>query len=434
MAQPSTAVLPPRRFGGGRIAWWLFVLVSFALLFFLLGTEVMRFSTPGQLQRLQIVQDIPLPDALPDAQRSHNPLAAGQAERFDHLDFQALDPQTHLLFIAHSGPNPVKEHALNPAFDPARDGKTDGNVVVFDTQRQKVVGLLPIPHGAGVTVAPDLGRAYVGDALDGIIYAIDERTLHMTPIQLDAHDGPDDIEYDPVDHKLFVSDPGIPVNPDQTAIPARQNQNLAVIDALTNQLVTKILLGNDGSKFGDDVGHTWFDPISHRQLVITLPLPNLDDPNASVTPPSFLTVINPLTVSIVTRIQLPNTCVNPHGMTIDVEQREVFIACIGSQNLVRVDLLTMRPFPDTTHLPLGFNPDIVRLDHLLHVLVVGCVTGYSVFDESGRGLKKLGNYFLGGGSHHTVAIDEATQLLYLPLPSVGDRPILRVIRYVPNGA
>ena len=92
----------------------------------------------------------------------------------------------------------------------------------------------------------------------------------------------------------------------------------------------------------------------------------------------------------------------------------------------------MQAFPGSL-LSVAFNPDIVRLDHPLHLLFVGSAGGISIFDESGRGLKKLGDYFLGGGSHHTLAIDEATQLMYLPQPSVGDRPVLRVIKYVANG-
>src|SRR5690349_24476754 len=102
MAQQSMASSPAKRFSLGRIFWWIFVAASFGLLLFLVASEVVRFSTPGELHRLQIVQDIPLPNALPDANRtSQNPFAAGQAQRFDHFDFQALDPGTHLLFIVH---------------------------------------------------------------------------------------------------------------------------------------------------------------------------------------------------------------------------------------------------------------------------------------------------------------------------------------------
>jgi hypothetical protein len=430
MAQHSMASSPPKRFGVGRIAWWFFVLGSFALLLFLLASEVMRFSTPAQLHRLQIVQDIPLPDALPDPHRtSQNPFAAGQAQRFDHFDFQSFDPNTHLLFIVHTGPNPDKEAAIlhNPNFDAG----TDGNIVVFNTQLNKVVGLINVPQAAGVMVTPDLGKVFIGDAADSIIYIVSEQSPFNTiaKIQLDPLDGPDALEYDQIDHRIFVGDPGIPADPDNANV-ALKNQNVAVIDAITNKLITRIPFGLH-PPFGDDVGHIQFDPVTHRILVVTLPLIDQNS-NAVQTPPSFLAVVDPVALKVVSQVKLPDACLAPHGLVIDAEQREAFVACVDSNTLARVDLQTMQAFPGTL-LPVAYNPDIVRLDRSLHLLFVGCAGGISIFDESGRGLKKLGDYFLGGGSHHTVAIDEATQLIYLPQPSVGDRPILRVIKYVANG-
>ena len=171
--------------------------------------------------------------------------------------------------------------------------------------------------------------------------------------------------------------------------------------------------------------------MTHRIFVLTLPLIDQNS-NAAQTPPSFLAVIDPVALQVVSRIRLPDTCLAPHGLVIDVQQREAFVACVDSLNLTRVDLQTMQAFPGPL-IPVAYNPDIVRLDHPLHLLFVGCAGGISIFDESGRGLKKLSDYNLGGGSHHTIAIDEATQLVYLPQPSVGDRPILRVIKYVANG-
>ncbi|MGZ3624836.1 MAG: YncE family protein [Ktedonobacteraceae bacterium] len=430
MAQQSTAASPPQRFSVGRIAWWFFVLVSFGLLLFLLVSEFMRFSTPAQLHRLQIVQDVPLPDALPDAHRtSQNLFAAGQAQRFDHFDFQSLDPTTHLLFIVHTGPNPDKEAAIlhNPNFDAG----TDGNVVVFNTALNKVVGLINVPQGAGILVAPDIGKVFIGDANDSIVYIANEQSPFnvVAKVQLDPLDGPDAIEYDPVDHRVFVADPGIAGNPDD-ANTALKNQNVAVIDAITNKLITKIPFGIH-PPFGDDVGHIQFDPVTHRIFVVTLPLIDQNS-NATQTPPSFLAVVDPVALKVVSHIRLPDACLAPHGLVIDAQQREAFVACVDSNNLARVDLQSMQAVPGPL-LSVAFNPDIVRLDHPLHLLFVGCAGGISIFDESGRGLKKLGDYFLGGGSHHTVALDETTQLMYLPQPSVGDRPILRVIKYVANG-
>ncbi len=430
MAQQTMAPAPPQRTGVGRIGWWVLVVVSFGLLAFLILSEVIRFSTPAQLHRLQIMQDIPLPDALPDPHRtSQNPFAAGQAQRFDHFDFQSYDPGTHLLFIVHTGPNPDKEAAIlhNPNFDVA----TDGNIVVFNTQLNKVVGLINVPQAAGVIVAQNVGKVFIGDVEGGTIYIANEHSPFniIAKVQLDPNDGPDAIEYDPLDHRIFVGDPGNAISADNANI-ALKNQNVAVIDAITNRLITRIPFGLH-PPFGDDIGHLQFDPITHRVFVVTLPLIDQNS-NAPQTPPSFLAVINPVTLRVESRIRLPDTCLAPHGVVIDVQQREAFVACVDSQNLVRVDLQTMRSFPGPP-LPVAFNPDIVRLDHPLHLLFIGCAGGISVFDESNRGLKSLGSYFLGGGSHHTIAIDEATQLIYLPQPFVGDRPILRIIRYVANG-
>ncbi len=390
----------------------------------------MRFTTPAQLHRLQIVQDIPLPDALPDAHRkSQNPFSAGQAQRFDHFDFQSFDPNTHLLFIVHTGPNPDKEAAIlhNPNFDAG----TDGNIVVFNTALNKVVGLIDVPQGAGILVAPDIGKVFIGEASDSIVYIANEQSPFniIARVQLDPLDGPDAIEYDPVDHRIFVGDPGIPADPDN-ANAALKNQNVAVIDAITNKLITKIPFGIH-PPFGDDVGHIQFDPVTHRLFVVTLPLIDQNS-NATQTPPSFLAVVDPVALKVVSHVKLPDGCLAPHGLVVDAQQREAFVACVDSNTLARVDLQTMQASPGPL-LSVAYNPDIVRLDRPLHLLFVGCAGGISIFDESGRGLKKLGDYFLGGGSHHTVAIDEATQLLYLPQPSVGDRPVLRIIKYVANG-
>ena len=430
MAQHSMASSPPKRSGVGRIFWWFFVLGSFALLLFLLGSEVMRFSTPAQLHHLQLVQDIPLPDALPDPHRTNqNPFAPGQAQRFDHFDFQSLDPNTHLLFIVHTGPNPDKEAAIlhNPNFDAG----TDGNIIVFNTKLNKVVGLISVPQAAGVMIAPDLHKVFIGDAADSIIYIVNEQSPFNTiaKIQLDPNDGPDALEYDQVDHRIFVGDPGVAISPDNANI-ALKNQNVAVIDAISNKLITRIPLGIH-PPFGDDVGHIQFDPVTHRIFVVTLPLIDQNS-GALQTPPSFLAAIDPVALKVVSKVKLPDECLAPHGLVIDAQQREAFVACVDSLNLARVDLQTMQAFPGPL-LSVAYNPDIVRLDHPLHLLFVGCAGGISIFDESGRGLKKLGDYFLGGGSHHTIAIEEATQLIYLPQPSVGDRPILRVIKYVANG-
>jgi DNA-binding beta-propeller fold protein YncE len=420
---------PPRASGASRIGWLAMWVISVGLLVFLITMLVIRFTTPIPLYRLRVVQDIPLPGVLPDSNRtSQNPLAPGLAVRFDHFDFQALDPQTHLLFLNHTGPTPDKASSVNIKVNAA----DDGNVVVFNTVQNKVVNLLRIPQTSGITVATDIHWVYVSDAQDGIIYAIDERTFKMVRIKLDPSDGPDASVYDPVDHRIFVSDPGVPIS-DSNANIALKNQNVAVIDALHNTLIGKVPLGVD-KPFGDDVGHVQYDVTSHRLLVVTLPLHDQNiTPNPPVTPPSFVDAIDPVHLNVLSKIKLPDTCLNPHGMVVDSDQEVAFVVCIDSEKLVRVNLQTMQPFPDPTLQQLPTGCDIARLDHPLHILFVGCTVGIAMFNEAGGQFTSLGSQFVGGNSNHTVLINEETQEVYVPIPNSGDRPVLRILQYIPNG-
>jgi hypothetical protein len=54
--------------------------------------------------------------------------------------------------------------------------------------------------------------------------------------------------------------------------------------------------------------------------------------------------------------------------------------------------------------------------------------GISVFKETGRQLQWLGNYSFGVNTH-TVAVDPVTHDLYVPVPRLGNRPVLRILHY-----
>src|SRR5437588_7555812 len=246
---------------------WIVRIVCIALLVLLVIRMVWQFVSPPPASPLRLVQDIPMPGPFPDANRTaKNPFAPGVAVLFDHFDFQALDPQTHLLFLAHTGPAPDREAQVNHNFNPDKDAATDGNVLVFNVLQKKIVGLLPIPQGTGVTIAPDLEKVYVADGNDNIVYVIDERTLKFQPIELAKNDSPDGMEYDQPDHLVFVAVPGAPANPDQSNAVDKKNQNVNVIDALTDKVVERVPLGMDGM-WGDDVGHVRFDPGLHEVFV-----------------------------------------------------------------------------------------------------------------------------------------------------------------------
>ena len=453
MGQAAIAEPPSRKTPVRTIATWGIGILSFGLLVAITSQLVMQFFAAPTPHRIEFVRDIPLPGVFPakfvpfaksDAQ-NNDPLAPGVAIRFDHFDFQTIDPQTHLLFIAHTGPAPDKEQLINPTFNATRDEPQDGHVVVFDTLQNKVVGRIDIPQITGIKAVPELGLVYAADGTDNVVYLIDEHTLKATPIPFRDNESPDAVEYDPVDHKIFVSDPGAPspdnINPN--------NQNLAVIDVRTNK-VSYINLGHMPklpgesvalTKFGYDVGHNKYDPVLHRIFVTTQQLTD-----QTVVPPALppsgtgeLVEVNPVTQQVLRRVQLPTTCNTPHGMSINNQQSIAYIACVAVdpdhgivQRLVRVDVKNMQVIPTDPLMTLGIKPDMVIVDQSQNVVLVGCNSVVSVFDIQGGTIKKINDYPIGKGTH-TIAVDETTQLIYLPLVESGGRPVLRIAKYYPNG-
>jgi hypothetical protein len=462
MAKKSTTSPDSKGSGGSRLFVWILGIVSFGLLAYLLAHVAYQMVVPPPAQKLLFVQDIPLPSGLANNAQQAASLKPGVALDFDGFDFQAYDPPTHRLFVAHTGPNPDLMTLAHTKFDP----QYDGHVIVFDTQQDRIIARVNIPQVAGIVIAPDLRKVYAADAQDNIVYAIDVNTLKTTPIQLDDNESPDAMSYDVVDHRIFVSDPGTPADPNKTLNADRKNENVTVINALTDRVITKINLGllpllqgenattvanapkvpvtqpGNIPLYGHDVGHNRYDAGLQRVFVTSQILPNGDDPNQLLLPPpntGELIAIDPVNATIVKRITLPATCSTPHGMDIDTDQQIAFIACTDFdpnrnlfQNLLRVDLRTMTVIsPDPLNARLAGGPDIVLIDHSQHVLFVACKGGISVFDEKAGEFKKLGDYILGKGTH-TIAIDEQTQEIFLPQIS-GGRPILRIGRYNPRG-
>jgi DNA-binding beta-propeller fold protein YncE len=355
------------------------------------------------------------------------PLAPGVAVLYDHFDFQSLDPNTHLLFIAHTGPNPAKEQQVNHMFNPSIDATNDGNVIVFDTRRSRVIRLLNIPQVRGIVVAPDLEKVYAADSYDNIVYAIDEKTFKAVPIHLQTNDAPDSMEYDATDHLVLVSNLGRPANPYKSQVIEPKNENETVINALTDKVSARIPMGIDG-KWGDSVGHVRYDPGLQRVFVVVQQLPNPYDPNPPLLP-AHLVAINPVLQRVVTRLTLPKFCINPHGMVIDAQHHIAFIACVDADppSLVRVDLQTMKVIAEHPW-PVQVKPDVLVFDRPSQLLFAGSSVGLSVFKEHGRQLQWLGNYSFGLNTH-TVAVDPVTHDVYLPVPHLGNRPVLRIMRY-----
>src|SRR5689334_1379848 len=138
------------------------------------------------------------------------------------LDYQSLDPKTHLLFVAHLG---------------------DGVVHVFNTETGKIVAdIANVAAVHGVLAVPELGRCYASATGTHEIVSIDEKTLAVTD-RMPGGDYPDGLAFDPNTRKLYVSD---------------ENGGAAVvIDTKTQKRIATIPLGGE-------VGNTQFDPVSRH--------------------------------------------------------------------------------------------------------------------------------------------------------------------------
>ncbi len=170
--------------------------------------------------------------------------------------------------------------------------------MVFDTLQDKVIARVPVPQGSGMIEAPDLRKMFVADAEDNILFDINIDTMKIEgQVQLPDNDGPDGIGYDPVDHRIFVSDPGAPVDPIASGNVERKNQNIAVVDAIHDTLLGMVSVGflplfggeqapvTQGNipTWGHDVGHNDYD-LGHDYFPSQI-LPNADDPNAYILRP-----------------------------------------------------------------------------------------------------------------------------------------------------
>ena len=330
--------------------YWLLIPLGLIFVMVVAGFEAFMLNASTDLP-LQDVTDITLP---------------GSPTRFD---YQSLDSQARLLYIAHSGANAV---------------------IVFNIDSRTVVkNIAGINHVHGILVVPELKRAYATDSDDNRVYVISERTQRViTTLPLDSGDGPDGLAYDPTTSQVYVSD--------------ETGHNDAVIDARTDKLVTKIPLGGKA-------GNTQYDLVSHHIFVDVQTLDRLVE-------------IDPQNRRVVASYPVPG-CDHDHGLNIDSSQRLAFISCDGNNMLYMMDLLSMKVVAQQS---VGASPDVLALDGRRHYLYVASESGVlSVFDEEGHTLQKEGEGYVANEAH-SIAVDQQSHDVFLPLQNINNSPVLRI--------
>lgn len=288
----------------------------------------------------------------------------GPAVRFD---YQSLDAEHGRLYIAHMNAD---------------------QLVVFDTQRRKVVATLDgFKRVHGVIAVPQISRIFASATGDHRVNFVDMNSLKTIatpgPIQY-----PDGLAYAPPSQRLFVSDEhgGVDV----------------VIDVRTNNILKSIPLGGGA-------GNTAYDPGTGLILV-------------AVHGVNQLVEIDPMSLKIVGRYFLRGL-ENPHGIALDPVDHLAFIAGEENHALAAFDLKTDKVL--SLH-QVGDDPDVLAFDPGLKRLYVSAESGTVMVFTWQNGLHKLGELKMPHA--HTVAVDPNTHLVYFPLENVGGRPILRIMR------
>jgi len=284
------------------------------------------------------------------------------------LEYQSLDPATGRLYVARMGA---------------------GQLVVVDTRTRKVVGTVgDLPTVTGVLVVPELDRVYAAVAGAHEVAVIDAETLTVLA-RLGTIDFPDGLAYAPQVGQVYVSD--------------ESGGGELVIDADSNTVVTMIDIGGEA-------GNTQYDAESGCVLV-------------AVQTRNQLVAIDPRRDAVVGRYPMTEECKGPHGFTLDTVARHAFVSCEDSAVLLDVDLTTMQV---SATYPVGDGPDVVAFDPGWKRLYVASESGtVSVFDERNGALEPVGAY---EAPHaHSVAVDPATHLVYLPLENVDGRSVLRIM-------
>lgn len=285
------------------------------------------------------------------------------------FDYQVLDPQSGILYIAHMGA---------------------GQIILFNTHQNTVQATLSdFPGVTGLLVVPELHRLFASVTGRHELDVVDTVSL-KTVARIPAGHFPDSMAYVPETRQLYISD--------------EMGAEEVVVDVLNNKRLAYL-------KMDGEVGNTCYDPGSRRIYV------NVQGKNE-------LAVIDPGTQKLLLRYNLQGGK-HPHGLYLDPNSRLAFIACDGDKKIIVMDLDSFREIGVSD---VGKDPDVLAFDPKLGYLYVASESGIvSIFRVRDRKVEKFGDYPVGANAH-SVLVDPETHLLYFPLPKSENGAVLRIMK------
>jgi YVTN family beta-propeller protein len=292
----------------------------------------------------------------------------GRSSRFD---YQSVDAPGRRLYVAHLG---------------------DSALDVIDVDTRTVVATVPeIADVHGVLAVPEIGRVFASATGTNELVTLDaasNQVIARTP----TGKFPDGVGYDPRDDLVLVSN--------------KNAGSETVLEGRSGRVVRTVQLGHE-------VGNVAYDPTSGLAYV-------------TVRPPAQVVAFDPTTGTITDRFRLKN-CRGAHGLYVQPQTHQGFVACENNAKVVMVDLGNHRQIAAAS---VGNNPDVLAYDSGLGRLYVAAESGVvTAFSPTGNRLHKLGQAHLADKAH-SVAVDPATHLVFFPLERDPNKPGLRVMQPV----
>jgi len=260
-------------------------------------------------------------------------------------------------------------------------------VVVLDLDSGGIVGKVTGLKGVhGVAVAPEFGRGFISATDPGSIVIFDLKTLAVTD-RVRVGDDPNGITYDPQSKRIFSTDRG--------------SKRLTAIDARTGKVAGTV----------DDLGgrteHLASDEAGHMFL-------NMQDIGK-------LHKIDAQGFKVMETWPLDPPCGQPSSMDMDRAHNRVFIGC-RSGLLAVVDGATGKIVATQ---PIGMGVDALEFDPkagLIYVSTGGGDGALSIFHQESPDKYTLVENVKTLPGARTMALDQKTGRVYLPVADVGPHP------------
>jgi DNA-binding beta-propeller fold protein YncE len=297
-------------------------------------------------------------------------LPGPKGKRFDYL---TIDYDDNYLLSAHLGA---------------------GLMYVIDLKTHQVVATVsPVPGVEGIEYVPELKKAYTSDWHENKIGVVDLKTMKVTA-RLPTEDKPDGSAYASDFKKLYVSD--------------ERGKAEAIVDVTKDQIIKTL-------RFDSETGMPQYDPVA--KLVYL----NLQDKDV-------FAVIDPKSDEVIARYPVA-PCKGNHGMALDVKNRRAFLACEENNLMAVFDLDQHRVIAT---LPMAEGGDVIKFDPGLNRIYVACYSGaISIFQEiDPNHFQKIAD-FPAEKTTHSLAVDERTHRIYVPLEQAGGQPAAKMVVYEP---